>query len=413
VTVPVAIIGAGPYGLSLAAHLSARGVEHRIIGRTMATWDRHMPNGMFLKSEGFASSIDDPEGRGTLRAFCEEAALPYADIGPPISIDTFRAYGHWFQQELVPHVEEDEATNIVHDGEGFSVELKSGARATAHRIVVASGITGFAYVPQPLRSLPRDRASHTHEHTDFAEFRGRRVAVIGAGQSALETAALLREAGADPELIVRAATVHWNSEPEVDSYHSAPRPWHLRPTPLGGGGELWGYWNSMRAFHLLPEQKRVRFVKRALGPSGAWWLFPRVAESVPVRLAQRVVAAEATDGGVVIELAAANGSQRLHVDHVVAGTGYRIEVDRLTFLSPDLRKRLRRPQWARGAPLLSSRFESSEPGLYFIGLAAANTSGPAMRFVCGTRFVGPRLGRHLSTVTRTRLQRLARTRQPA
>jgi thioredoxin reductase len=413
VTVPVAIIGAGPYGLSLAAHLAARNVEHRVIGRTMSTWDRHMPNGLFLKSEGFATSIDDPDGRWTLRAFCEDAGLPYADIGPPISIDTFRAYGHWFQRHVVPHAEEDEATSVARDGEGFSIELKSGARATASRVVVASGITGFAYVPPALGSLPPDRVSHTHEHPDFAEFRGRRIAVIGAGQSALETAALLQEAGAHPELIVRAAAVHWNSEPEIDSYHRASRPWHLRPTPLGGGRELWGYWNSMRAFHLLPERKRVHFVRRALGPSGAWWLTPRVAESVPVRLGQRVVLAEATDESVVLELAGARETERLQFDHVVAGTGYRIDVDRLTFLSPDLRNRLRRLEEARGAPLLSSRFESSEPGLYFIGLAAANTCGPAMRFVCGTSFAAPRLGRHLSAKATTTRLRLARTRQPA
>jgi thioredoxin reductase len=413
VTVPVAIIGAGPYGLSLAAHLTARDVEHRIIGRTMATWDRHMPNGMFLKSEGFASSIDDPKGRWTLRAFCEQAGLPYADIGPPVSIDTFRAYGHWFQRHLVPHVEEEEVTSVSRDGEAFSVELRSGARATARRVIVASGITGFAYVPPELRSLPPGRVSHTHEHTDFAEFRGCRIAVIGAGQSALETAALLQEAGAYPELIVRSAAVNWNGEPEIDRYHAAFRPWHVRPTPLGGGGELWLYWNSMRAFHLLPERKRVHFVQRALGPAGAWWLSSRVAEAVPVRLGQRPVGAEATDGGVVIELAAANETEQLQVDHVVAGTGYRIDVDRLTFLSPELRDRLARLRWARGAPLLSSRFESSEQGLYFIGLAAANTCGPAMRFVCGTTFVAPRLARHLSAPASATRLRLARSRQSA
>lgn len=412
-SVPVAIIGAGPYGLSLASHLAARGVEHRILGQTMATWDRHMPNGMFLKSEGFASNIDEPEGRWTLRAFCEQAALPYADIGPPVPIETFRSYGHWFQRHLVPHVEEDAVTGVSRDGEGFSVELRSGARVTARRVVVASGIAGFAHVPRELQSLPAGLVSHTHEHVDFAKFRGCRVAVIGAGQSALETAALLQEAGAYPELIVRSAVVHWNPEPEIDDYHAASRPWHLRPTPLGAGGEIWRYWKALRAFYLLPEHKRVRFVQRAFGPAGAWWLRSRVVDEVPVRLGRRLVAAEAANSGVIIELACASETQHLRVDHVVAGTGYSIDVDMLTFLSPELRSRLSRIRTAGGAPALSGRFESSEPGLYFIGLAAANTYGPAMRFVCGTSFAAPRLARHLSTRTTFTRLRLAPGRRAA
>jgi thioredoxin reductase len=410
VTVPVVIIGAGPYGLSLAAHLADRDVEHRIVGRTMATWDRHMPDGMFLKSEGFASSIAAPGRQWTLRAFCKQAGVPYADIGPPVSIETFRAYGHWFQKHLVPHVEEDEVRTVYRDGENFSVELESGARIAARRVIAAGGITGFARIPPELWSLPPGCVSHTSEHTGFAAFRGSRVAVIGAGQSALETAALLLEAGAHPELIVRSGRVNWNEEPEIDRLQARSRPWRARPTPLGGGTELWRYWHAMRAFHLVPEELRVRFVRRALGPSGAWWLASRVDGMVPVRLGHGLIGAEAKDGGVLIELATADEREQLHVDHVVAGTGYQIDVDRLTFLAPELRNRVRRLEWAPGSPLLSSRFESSERGLYFIGIATANTFGPAMRFVCGTTFVAPRLARHLASPMTSVRSKLARNR---
>jgi FAD-dependent urate hydroxylase len=396
VTVPVAIIGAGPYGLSLAAHLAARGVEHLIFGETMATWDQHMPNGMFLKSEGFASNIHEPSGYWTLRAFCERAGLPYADIGPPVAVETFRAYGRAFQRELVSHVDHGQVTSVSREGEGFSLEVRSGRRVAARRVVVASGITPFAYVPPELRTLPSGRVSHTHEHADFTKFGGRHVAVIGAGQSALETAALLHEIGAYPEVIVRSGAVKWNPEPEIGNYDAPARPWHPRPTPLGAGWELWRYWKSMRAFHLLPEQVRVRFVQRALGPAGAWWLRSRLVGAVPVRVGQSLVRADATDS-VVIELATANGTEQLRADHVIAGTGYRVDIDKLTFLAPELRSRLRRIPSDAGAPLLSGRFESSEQGLYFIGLPAAYTFGPAMRFVCGTTFVGPRLAQHLAT----------------
>jgi thioredoxin reductase len=396
-TVAVAIIGAGPYGLSLAAHLAERGVEHRIIGTPMGSWEHHMPEGMFLKSEGLASSIDDPAGRWTLKRFCEVEGHPYADAGLPVSIETFRAYGHWFTRHLVPHLENDRVTVVSRDGAGFTIELASSGRVTAERVVVATGLTAFGYVPPPLRSLPAGRVSHTSDYRSFAALLGRRVAVVGAGQSALETAALLRESGAQPELVVRRSRLSWNPDPQ-DGGYGETRPWELRPTPLGGGWRLWVYWNSMPGYHLLPERFRASHVRHTLGPAGAWWLRPRVDDVIPVGLGETLVAGAAgDDGGVVLRVDSAGGARELRVDHVIAGTGYRVDVERLAFLAPSLRAAVRR---TAGSPVLTSRFESSVPGLYFVGLAAARTFGPAMRFVCGTQFVGPRLGRRLAAASR-------------
>jgi hypothetical protein len=354
-----------------------------------------MPSGMFLKSEGFASTIDAPRPGRTLGRFCAIAGLPYADVGWPVPIETFRAYGHWFQQELVPQVEEDEALVVEREGEAFVVELRSGARATARRVVVATGLTAFAYVPAELRSLPPGLLSHTSDHADFTEFRGRHVAVVGAGQSALETAALLRERGGKPELIVRSPSVQWNPEPASGSSDTSSVEPYL--TPLGASRELWAYWNAMRVFWLLPERRRARFVRRVLGPSGAWWLRPRLEHGIPTNTGHALVRAEKGDGGVLIELAGAERRRELRVEHVIAGTGYRIDIEKLAFLGPELRSRIRRLAHARGAPALSRMLEASVPGLYFTGLAAANTFGPAMRFVCGTSFVAPRLAQHLAS----------------
>jgi hypothetical protein len=395
VSVPVAIVGAGPYGLSLSAHLSALGVQHRIVGRPMATWEAHMPRGMFLKSEGCASNIDEPGGRSTLRGFCEQEGLAYSDAGWPVPVETFAAYGRWFQRRLVPHVEQDEVTAISGDDDGFSITMASGTRLTSPRVVVASGITDFAHTAPELRSLPPDRVSHTSSHANFARFRGRRVAVVGAGQSALETATLLAEAGARPELIARAIVLNWNPDPALSGYYE-PRRWRLRPTPLGAGWRLWTYWNAMAAYHLLPERFRVRHVKRTLGPAGGWWLRSRFADAVPVRLGQTLLGARADADGVVLCLAAGRETVELAVDDVIAGTGYRVDLDRVEFLSPQLRGRIRS---AAGVPVLSSWSESSVRGLYFTGLAAANTFGPAMRFVCGTGFAGPRVARHIAAST--------------
>jgi hypothetical protein len=397
VSVEVAIVGAGPYGLSLAAHLAARGVEHRVFGQPMGSWDRNMPDGMFLKSAGFASSIDAPDGRCTLASFARAGGLRYDDLALPVPIEMFRSYGHWFREHLVPEVEPDEVAFVGVDGDGFSLQLRSGARLTSSRVVIASGITGFSYVPAELRSLPSARVTHTSDYTRFGELRGRRVAVVGAGQSALETAALLHEAGAHPHILARAAAVSWNPVPGGDGAESVEPDRRTRwLSPLGESRELWTYWNSIRAFRLAPEQRRVHFVGRTLGPSGAWWLRRRVEGVVPTSVGVRVADARVDGDEILIDLVAADERRQLRVDHVIVGTGYHVDVDRLSFLPPELRTRIRRMAAAPGAPVLSGHFESSISGLYFVGLAAANVFGPGLRFVCGTSFVSPRLARHLA-----------------
>jgi len=400
----VVVVGAGPYGLSLAAHLAARGVEHRTIGRTMHTWERNMPDGMFLKSEGCASSIDEPWGRWTLRAFCQQAGLEYSEAGRPVPIETFRAYGRWFQQQLVPHVEEDDITGISRGGSGFTLELSSGARVTARRVVMACGIVPFAHIPTEMRSLDRQWISHTSAATDLAGFKDLRVAVLGAGQSALEAAALLHERGADAQLVARAPRLNWNPDPDVSSYYDTSW-WRLRPTPLGAGRGLWSYWHSIPGFPFLPERYRIRYVQRALGPAGAWWLRPRFEGVVPARVGATMLAGRQDDDELLLELTGTGGTTQVRVDHLVVGTGYRVDVERLTFLDPGLRRQLRR---VAGAPVLSRHFESSVPGLYFTGLAAANSFGPAMRFVCGTRVAAPRIASHLRAQARRARRRRAR-----
>lgn len=383
----VAVVGAGPYGLSVAAHLRARGARVRTFGRPLDTWRAHMPEGMFLKSEGFASSISDPDGSLTLRRFCRESGRPYAGVGLPVSLDTFVAYGSWFERHAVPDVEAVDVARVEAAGRGFVVHLASGESVEAPRVVVATGLTAFAHIPRTLAQLPCGRVSHTYDHSSFEPFRGRSVVVVGAGQSALETAVLLREAGAVPQVVVRSPVLRWNPPP-ID-----PAVGRLRSptTPLGRGWKFWAYTRFTPTYRLLPAARRVRIARTTLGPAGAWWLRPRLTPDVPVRTGSVVVGAESSNGGVRLRLNGPQGTAEIEAGHVIAGTGYRVDIDRLALLAPELRARLVR---IHGAPRLSSRFESSVPGLYFVGLAAANTLGPGMRFVCGTAFAAPRVAAH-------------------
>lgn len=389
----VAIVGAGPYGLSVAAHLRARGVGHRIFGKPLSSWREHMPKGMYLKSEGFASSIAAPERRFTLAEFCRQTGLPYADFAAPVSIETFRAYGTWFRERAVPDAEPVSVTALDRDGDGFALELDGGERVRARRVVLAVGLAHAAYTPPALREQPPDLVSHTFDHADLSRFEGRDVTVIGRGQSALESATLAREAGADVRVVTRSEVLQWNPAP-----WTGPRGLRRRVVaPRSGLGDSWPVWfytHGDPVFMRLPWRSRVRIAREALGPAGAWWLRNRFEPHVPMLLGRQLAAAEPRDGRIGLRLVRPGAADAMiETDHVIAATGYRFDVDRLQFIGPVLRAELRT---RLGSPILSPTLESSAPGLHFVGLGAANTAGPVMRFVCGTGVAARRVSRQLA-----------------
>jgi hypothetical protein len=202
-TTDVAIVGAGPYGLSIAAHLSQLGVPFRIFGKPMESWLTQMPRGMLLKSEGFASSIYHPDDSLTLGQYCQEERLPYADIGLPVPLETFCEYGLAFQRKFVSTLEQKLVVAIDGSPSGFTVKLDSGETVAARRVIVAAGISHFSYVPSSIEGFPRKFVSHSSEHADLTAFRGSDVVVLGGGASAVDVAALLHEAGANTRLVAR------------------------------------------------------------------------------------------------------------------------------------------------------------------------------------------------------------------
>jgi lysine/ornithine N-monooxygenase len=393
----VVIIGAGPFGLSIAAHLRAAGREFRIFGSPMLSWRAHMPAGMFLKSEGCASSLSDPDDSYVLQRYCAEHGRTYGDYAVPVSLETFTAYGRSFQQRLVPEVEDTQVTALTESSAGFTLELDTGRTVTARKVVVAVGATYFSHVPSALRHLPQELLSHSSDHQDLEGFRGRDVTIIGGGQSALETAALLHEHGANTRVLVRRGSVAWNATP-VPTRRSLPQRLRRPPAGLGAGWRTLFYSEAPWAFYHLPQQTRIRAVRTVLGPAGAWWLRDRVMGTVPVLLGHSVLGADPRDDRAQLHLSHPNGGPKeLLTDHVIAATGYRVDLRALPFLSQALQSQLRR---VGQSPVLSRDFESSVEGLYFVGLAAANHFGPVMRFVYGADFAARRLVKHLAGPTR-------------
>ena len=391
-TVDVAVVGAGPYGLSLASHLRARGVDHRAFGHPMQVWRTQMPQGMFLKSEGFASNLSDPSGTFPLARYCADRGVPYADIGVPTSREVFAEYGLAFQRRFVPHLEQVDVSHIGRTADGFGLTLATGETLAARRVVLAVGISHFAYMPPELAALPATVASHSSHHADLSGFAGREVVVLGAGASALDCAALLVRAGAAVRLVARAAKIQFHDGPT-----KLPRPLLQRlRAPLSGLGPGWRSRLATDApllFHVLPADIRMLVVQRHLGPAPGYWTRGMVEGKVEFRLGQQVRDAREQDGRVELTLAGADGAvTSLTADHVIAATGYRADVQRLAFLSADLRAGLRT---TGEQPALSRNFESSASGLYFVGLAASYSFGPVLRFAFGADFTSRRLARHL------------------
>lgn len=392
----VAIVGAGPYGLSITAHLRAAGLGVRTFGDRMASWRHHMPVGMFLKSIPDASSLSAPTPGSSIFDFCNAIGSRALTDENAIPIDLFVDYGMWFAERHVPEVEPDSIVALTRAGEDFDVLLSSGEELRVHSIVLATGAIPYAYTPPELLALASDGPSlagplsHTAQHADLSTFRGRRVAIVGAGQSALESAALLTEAGADVHVLVRAPRVLWADIPD-----GLPDGWLYRlfkpPSALGFGWSARSMSGAPGLVRHLPAKVRLALVKSVLGPSGAWWLRDRVEGHVDIRTDVVVRSAVAVpNGGVRLALASrAGGADVLEVDHVLAATGYRVGLDSLGFLDDELRRSLRT---VAGSPMLSASFESSVPGLYFSGLSAAATFGPLLRFVHGADFAARRIG---------------------
>jgi thioredoxin reductase len=390
--IDVAVIGAGPYGLSAAAHLRATGLSYRQFGLPMRLWRDAMPRGMYLKSQGFASNLSDPDGRHTLEAFCRLTDHPYASYGLPVSLDNFIDYGMWFARELAPGLEEIMVSGVARRHGGYDVTLADGEVVRARNVIVAAGVEHFARMPATLAQLSPAVATHSSAHTDLAAFAGQRVVVVGAGQSALESAALLHESGADVHLVARASSLRWNGVP-LDPQRSLPQRIAEPESGLGSGWSTWFYSRHPGLFRHLPQSTRVYRARTALGPAGASWLRSRVEDQFPVLTGHAVRSAAEHGDGVRLSLGSRAGSAReLVADHVIAATGYRPDLTRLSFLDSDLAAQL---QTVDGSVRVGRDYQSSSPGLYLIGPAVAPTMGPVMRFVYGSEHAATTVGRAL------------------
>ncbi len=378
-TCDVAIVGAGPYGLAAAVHLRAAGLDTRVFGEPMSFWEG-MPKGMLLRSAWDACNICFSSGELTLDRY---QAASGARFGRPVPLEAFVSYARWFQRSAVPDVDQRRVMSITQNGGGYRLVLEDAETIGAARVVVAAGIGCFPWRPREFEDLPQKLATHSSEHRDLSRFAGSNVLVVGGGQSALESAALMHESGAEVAVIARAPRIIWLHGGAVQRKLGKATPLLYAQTDVGPAG-ISRLVANPGLFCRLPRSTQSRLAHRAIRPAGAMWLVPRLAD-VPISTGRRVI--RAVPAGEMVDVLLDDGSAR-RVDHVVLGTGYRVDIARYDFLSPELLGGVRRVD---GYPLLGRGFESSMAGLHFLGAPAAWSFGPIMRFVSGSWFAAQAL----------------------
>jgi thioredoxin reductase len=408
-SIDVAVIGAGPYGLSAAANIGASDRSIRIFGRPLQTWTDSMPAGMKLKSDGFASNLSAPAPGASLAEFCRDRDIPYHDTEHPVSLQTFVAYGQEFQRRFVPYLETADVQHVEQWGDGFRLTVGEGQTVHARRVVLAVGVTHFKVMPKQLMDLPASLVSHSADCSRVDRFAGRSVAILGAGASAIDLAAALIDVGATTTIVARAGSIRFNSEPTgrrptLLSQITNPR------SPLGPGWRSRFASSMPQAYRHMPDRLRLAILHRHLGPRSAWYLRDKVLGEANIFVAQHLEEAALTGNRIRLKLRDQSGSLKsLEVEHVIAATGYWPQVERLNFLDPRLRQAIRHSE---GVPILSPYFETSVAGLYATGLTAAGSFGPLMRFVAGADYAARRLSRHLEKTRGSRHALVAGARVP-
>jgi hypothetical protein len=375
----VAVIGAGPYGLAAAAHLRSAGISTRIFGRPMSFWREHMPKGMRLRSPWIATHIADPGKRFSLDVFAHQTGLPPQDQLP---LERFVQYGDWFARQAVPDLDTRKVLRIENAAAGFRLLLEDEDVVRARRVVVAMGLANQDFRPPQFAGVAPELVSHTCEHADLAKWSGKRVAVIGRGQSACESAALLREAGSEVDLICRGE-LRWVGIAPGDAERARDWRWRLREllqAPSAVGPFPWSWLNELPGIERrLPSRLRSWIGARSLRAASARWV--ALDGGVQVLAGRAIRSVSGRGKGVAVEL---DDGVRAY-DHVLLGTGYRIDIAKLGVLSPEL---LGKIACRGGSPVLAAGFESSVPGLHFVGASAVDSYGPLMRFIAGAGYAG-------------------------
>ena len=377
----VVVVGAGPYGMTTAAHLRGRGLKVAIFGKPLELWRDHMPTGLFLRSHWWATNLSDPKKKYGFDRFFQQSSQ--YKKGYPVPAQAFIDYADWFQKNAVPDVDETYVASVERKNGQFVLTLVDGRVVQSMAVVIAVGLYYYGRRPAEFSHMPTELVSHSFDHKDFSGFTGKRLAVIGGGQSAVEYTALLVEAGATVDLVARRP-IHWLAP---DRAHERSL-WEKIKAPDSGIAPGWKNWVLEYVpylFYRFPQARKDRYIRNHYNAAASSWLRDRVIGKATLHEGQTMQKIREIDG--YVELTLSNG-ENLTVDHVMLSTGYNVDVKQLSMIAPSLLEEI---EADNGVPTLNHWFESSVSGLYFVGLTAVRGFGPLFRFVVGNKSTAQRV----------------------
>jgi hypothetical protein len=376
----LAVIGAGPYGLALGSRL--RPGSATVFGPPMETWLSMQPD-MELRARWDEMSLAHQDERGSLAEWSAAEGRPPRE---PMAVQDFVDYASWFRHTYVPSLVEERVEKVEAAGRGFRVSTATAA-FDVRSVAIAVGITPFPSIPEVYRGLEDERVAPAPSVKDFSSLLGLRVAVVGGGQSAIETASCAARAGAEVTLLVRGR-IHWFADREP--YHQRGRlgSWAFRiayPAVGYGPPPLNRLVLHPDLFAAAPRALRLRLTQRLLRPGASAWLRGLVTGAVKIREKCDVIDVEAQTSGIQLRL---SDGQALEVDRLLVATGYHFDIERLGFLDASLRRSV---SVEHGWPVLDRWFRSTNSGIAFLGYPAEGRFGPLARFVLGVPFTAGRV----------------------
>ena len=379
----VAVIGAGPYGLSVSAHL--RGVRKvRAFGRPMHTWRTRMPPDMRLRSDWHETSFSAPGGSATFDGWAADTGEPREE---PIPFQKFLRYSEWFRERYAGDVDASDITRVERRNGTFRLTTDGNEEVDASTLVIAVGAVPFAAAPAPFAEEMGDDLRFATDLQDYSAYASRRVIVVGGGQGGLESALLAARAGADVQMVVRSS-LRWfaDREPHKSRSPLGERLYRLAYPAVGyGPPPLNRLVMRPDLFSRLPRSIRRRLTARVLRAGGSPWLRQAIEDAVRITQGAAVDTIVRRDGEIRLRLT--DGSV-LDADAVIVAAGFRFSLDRLSFLTPEIRAGISMDE---GWPLLDHWFRSTDPNVLFVGFASEHRFGPIVRFIPGTRFSAPRV----------------------